>query len=208
MNKLFLFLLLTTMIVSCGPTITVGKTWRDPDTTINSSTFHKVLVAAFLKTENGRRNAEDELVSLLKVPATQSYSYFPGQIKESDRDSLVAKLKTDGFDGALVLRLVDVDKEINYVPGSYSTYPVYYRDFWGYYWNSYTVADATYSPGYYETTRTYSLVMNIYSLKDNKLLWSGLTSYTDPANSQKLIDGSAKAMVKEMKKQGFFTAAK
>lgn len=203
MRNASIFLVCLLALGSCGPAVYVDKTWRDPETTIDVNQMKKVLVVAFLKTEVGRHNAEDELTEMLKGKGVASYSYLAIEPKPENRDAILQKLEQDGFDAAMVLRLVDVDKDINYVPGSYTTYPIYYRDFWGYYWNSFNTASATYSPGYFETTRTYSLEMNIYSLEKNKLVWSGLTSYTDPSNANKLIEGSAKTMFKAMRKQGF-----
>ena len=203
MRKIVIILLCLVALESCGPAVYVDKTWRDPETTIDVSQMKKILVAAFLKTDAGRRNAEDELSEMLKGKGVPSYSYLTMDPKPENRDAIKQMLEQDGFDAAMVLRLVDVDKDVKYVPGSYTTYPVYYRDFWGYYWNSFTTASATYSPGYFETTRTYSLEMNIYLLENNKLVWSGLTSYSNPSNANKLIEGSAKTMVKAMRKQGF-----
>lgn len=191
------------LLAACGPSISVGKTWRDPDATINPDKIKKVIVAAFMNNEASSRNAETELVSRLKVPAVAAHDYIRRDLKEENKEELKQKLRDDGFDGALIMRLVDVDKDIQYIPGSYSSYPVYYRDFWGYYWNSFTSEAATYSPGYYNTTRTYSIEMSVFLLKEDKLVWTGLTTYADPASSTKLIDGCAKAMRKEMVKQGF-----
>ena len=199
----WLFLSILLCLVACGPSITVGKTWRDPDVTINPDNLKKVLVAAFMSNEASSRNAETELATILKVPAVPAHDYIGKDLKEEDRDKLKERLRADGFDGALIMRLVDVDKDIRYIPGSYSSYPVYYRDFWGYYWNSFTSEATTYSPGYYQTTKSYSLEMNVFSLQEDKLVWTGLTTYVDPSSSTKLIDGSAKTMRKAMVKQGF-----
>lgn len=191
------------ILASCGPSISVGKTWRDPDVTIKPEDIKKVLVVAFMNNEASSRNAEVELASLLKIPAVPARNYIRRDLKEENKEELKKQLRMDGFDGAVIMRLVDVDKDIQYVPGSYSSYPVYYRDFWGYYWNSFTSEAATYSPGYYETTKTYSIEMSVFSLKEDKLIWTGLTTYADPSSSTKLIQGSAKAMRKAMVKQGF-----
>lgn len=203
LKKLSVYFLLLLLIVSCGPSISVSKTWRDPDITIKPNDIKKVLVVAFMSNEASSRNAEVELASQLKIPAVPARNYIRRDLKEENKDELKQQLRADGFDGALIMRLVDVDKDIQYVPGSYSSYPVYYRDFWGYYWNSFTSEAATYSPGYYETTKTYSLEMSVFSLTEDKLIWTGLTTYVDPSSSSKLIDGSAKVMRKEMVKQGF-----
>ena len=79
---------------------------------------------------------------------------------------------------------------------------MYYGRFWGYYWNAW---NAFYDPGYYRTTRTYTVETNVYSLKRDKLIWSGTTTSVDPSGLDKLMKASVNAVYKEMKKQGFIT---
>lgn len=188
-------------IMSCNSSRIV-KTWKDPDTQVSLEKLNKVLVAALLRDEPNRRAAEDKMASLLNGKAVTSYSYFTGDVKSMKEEDIRDKLKQDGFDGAVTMRLVDVDKDVSYTPGTISTYPVYYRTFGGYYlrgWNYYS------TPERYQTTKTYSVETNVYSLKQDKLVWSGLTESTNPGGVDKLSSDISNTVYKRMVKEGFIT---
>jgi hypothetical protein len=100
------------------------------------------------------------------------------------------RLKKDGFDGVVVMRLADVDKSTSYVPGT--TYGGWYgyRGWYG-------------SPGYYQEDKTYYVETNFYSLQSNKLLWSGTTSSLNPSKLDNTIDQIIAALKEQLQKQGF-----
>lgn len=194
-----LLLLCATLFFSCAST-RIDKSWRDPDVSVDTASLKKVLVVALLKDEANRRSAEDKMASLMNGKGIVSYNLLTqNSIKESD-EVWKAKLKNDGFDGALVMRLVDVDKEVNYTPGNISTYPVYYRGFHGYWrvgWNSY------YTPGSYNTTQNYSIETNVYSFRSDKLIWTGLTTTSNPSKLDKMVAEVTTVVFDKMKKEGF-----
>ena len=200
MKKTIQLLAVVLFFASCGSSTHIEKSWRDPEVTVDMARLNKVLVMALLKNETNRRVAEDQLVALLNGKGVASYNYFASGIPENKEDEIRQKLKDEGFDGAIVMRLIDVDKDVKYVPGSFNTFPVYYGRFWGYYrnsWNNY------YQPGYYENTKKYTVETNVYSLKRDKLIWSGLTSTVDPQNAEHLMHGVSSTIYKQMKKEKF-----
>ncbi len=196
-----LLILLIIFIVSCNSSRIVYS-WKDPDTQVSLEKLNKVLVASFLRDETSRRTAEDKMALLLGGKGIQSYNYFETDIKLMKEEEIREKLRKDGFDGAVTMRLVDVDKELMYAPGTISTYPVYYKTFGGYYlrgWNYFS------TPERYETTRTYSVETNVYSLKQNKLIWSGLTESINPGGVDKLTSDISSTIYEKMMKEGFIT---
>lgn len=199
MKKGLFVLSLSVMFFSCIST-RIEKTWRDPDTTVDMSQVNKVLIVALLKEETNRRVAEDQMVTYLKGKGVASYSYGKVNTTTMNEQQIAAQLKQDGFDAAVTMRLVDVSKDVTYTPGSFNTYPVYYRSFGGYYvrsWQTYSTPDR------YNTTKTYTVETNIYSLKQNKLVWSGLTTTTDPNKLSKMMLEVADVLYKRMVKEGF-----
>jgi hypothetical protein len=60
---------------------------------------------------------------------------------------------------------------VNYTP---PTYNGFYR---GYYGGIYSV-----SPGYYSESTTYNVQANLYSVSEEKLIWTGDISTTDPGS--------------------------
>jgi hypothetical protein len=172
---------------SCSPSTKIEKTWTDPSfTPASAKEFNKVLVMGLLKDESTRRIAEDKMVAQFKnVKAVQSYSYL--QASDTDRNMVEERLKKDGFDGVVVMRLANVDKSTSYVPGT--TYGG---------WYGYRYA----SPGYYQEDKTFYVETDIYSLESNKLLWSGTTSSLNPDNVDKTLDDIIAALKEQMQKQG------
>lgn len=201
MKKILVAISSLLLLQACGPSTKITKSWRDPTSTINPQTFSKVVVSAFIKDESGRRTVEDELVKRLNGKATASYTMdFKSLDTSNGSRAIEEKLKSEGFDGALVMRLVDVEKELNYVPGS--TYPTYYGRYGGYYGYAY---GAYGSPGYYQEDKVYTIETNIYSLKTDKLMWSGTTATTNPSNLNKTINEIADVIVEKMVSEGFLT---
>ena len=131
--------------ISCGTTAKVESSWRDPEAVVDLSRLNKVLVMALLNNETNRRSAETQLVGLLQNKGVASYQYFSGPLGKANEALIKQRLKRDGFDGALVMRLADVEKDINYVQTSSAGA----TRFWPYFWNSW----GSYSNGYYETTK-------------------------------------------------------
>ncbi|GAO42210.1 hypothetical protein [Flavihumibacter petaseus] len=200
MKKLLSILLVTVMIAGCSPSTQIEKSWRDPNTTISNNSYSKVLCVALLRNEATRRIVEDDLVKKLNGKGIASYLYYQEkEVTESKAADLKTKLVGDGFDGAIVMRLINVDKETNYVPGT-SVYPTYYGGFGGYYYNSWY----NYSnPGYYTTDKIYNVETNVYSLKQDKLIWTGVTSTVNPTKADKMYNDIADVILSKMKSEGF-----
>ncbi|MEO6315570.1 MAG: hypothetical protein ABIU63_16175 [Chitinophagaceae bacterium] len=196
------FLVIVIALSGCGTTAHIEKSWRDPEVTVDMSKLNKVLVVAMLKNEANRHVTEDKLVMLLNGKGVASYNYLTKDITQEKEDAMRQKLKEDGIDGIVIMRLADVDKDVKYVPGSFNTFPPYYGRFWGYYRRA---GSNFYQQGYYETTKTFTVETNVYSLVRDKLVWSGLTNSVNPSNVEKLMDATAKTVYARMKKEGFVT---
>lgn len=191
----------TTIIASCTLT-KITSSWREPDKQVVVYKLNKVLVVALFKDETSRHKAEDQMASYLNGKGIVSCNYLKESFDKKNEDALRKKIKKDGFDGAVTMRLVDVDKEENYTRGNISPYPTYYRDFSGYYhrsWSNYS------TPGYYTTTKTYTIETNIYSIKEDKIIWSGLIETTNPEGVEKMTAEVAKVVIKKMVMEGFIS---
>ena len=72
-----------------------------------------------------------------------------------------------------------------------------YGDFDGYYgW----AGGAVYAPGYMETDTVAKVVSNMYSLDDNKLVWSGTSKTFDPVSAKEFMTDVSKAVAKSLQK--------
>src|SRR6478735_5775945 len=117
MKKLFASIFILSLI-ACGPSTEVIKSWREPTATITADGSYKTLVIAMVKDEAARRTIEDNFVKRLKGTVVQSYTMLtPDVIKEAKEDVLTKYLNDNKFTHVLLMRLADIEKETNYVPG-------------------------------------------------------------------------------------------
>lgn len=197
--KILLYSVAIMVLAGCNSTKIVSS-WREPDKSVTIDQLDKVLVVAMLRNETNRHHAEDQMVGYLKGKGVAAYSYLDHARDAANEDMLRLKLQQGGFDGAITMTLIDVDKEENYTPGNITSYPTYYRNFRGYYrrrWTSYS------TPGYYSTTKTYTVETNVYSLKEDRIIWTGLTESTNPGGVKKMTEEVTKVVYKRMVKEGF-----
>lgn len=193
------FLLSSIFFVSCNST-KITSSWRDPDVHVHINQLNKVLVVALLKNETNRHKAEDEMVKYLNGKGIVSYNYLDENFNKKDETELRKKIKSDGFDGAITMRLIDVDKEKVYVPGERNLYPDYYNNFNSYYHRNiefYT------TPGYYVVTKTFLVETVVYSIADDKIIWSGITKTFNPEGAEKMSSEITKTIYKKMTAEGF-----
>jgi hypothetical protein len=193
MRNLIWVLICSCILFACGPSTKIENSWHDPNVTKDQSQISKFVVMALLKNEATRRITEDNLARMYSGKAVQSYTILGmGQLVENEQ-YYTDKFKELGFDGAIVMRLVKVEKEVGYVPG---TYPGYYGSWYGYYnyaWGGF------YSPAYITTDQTYYVETNVYSFSQNKLIYTCTTSTVDPNNSTTMLDEVIKTVNNDLK---------
>ncbi|WP_309609492.1 hypothetical protein [Flavobacterium sp.] len=193
--KLFILILIVT---SCASTKIV-ESWKEPDKQITIDKLKKVLVVAMFKDETSNRKAEDQMVKFLKDKGIPSYNYLNKNFDKTKVEVIQNKIKKDGFDGAVTMRLIDVDKETIYQRNGINRFPNNYRDFSNYYYDS---AISYYNPDNYITTKTYTIETNIYSITENKIIWSALTETSDPKGVNKMTEEVTQVVYKQMIKDG------
>lgn len=197
MKRILIPVITGILLASCGTSAKIENRWRDPAVKVDMSKLNKILIVALVRNDVHRRAAETQLAEMLKGKGVASYSYFAGEFNAKNEETLKQKLKKDGFDGAVVMRLADVEKDVTYTG---TAYPAYYGRFYPYLSNAW---GAYYQPGYFSTTRKFTIETNVYSLKADKLIWSSLTSSVDPASAEKLMGAVSKEVYSKMKKDGF-----
>lgn len=226
MKKAILLVCTAALAAGCSPSTKLENSWRDPAVTINSATFNKIMVAALLKNESTRRSVEEQLVERLRGKGIPSYTMLMVKDMTPENEAkLKQKFEEKGIDGAIVMRLVDVNKKMEYVPGSsttvsaayampagavpYGAYPYgaypYANNFYGYYGMSYSTYS---SPGYYQESNTYYVETSVFNLKENKLIWAGTTSSSNPDNLDKMIHDIAGVISYQMRAEGFVSTKK
>jgi len=189
-------------LAGCATT-TFTSTWHAPGTA-PLNPIGKTVAAVFVTRDEGKRRAgEDTLAADLTrrgANGVAAYTLIPND-QRGDAEEARAKLKAAGCNGAVIMRVVGRDQQINYSPGM--SMPMYYGGFgpyWGYGWG------AVYEPGYLTTDTIVSVETLVYGLKEDKLLWAGTSRTTNPGKLDDFIREVAEAAAKEMQKQGLLAA--
>ena len=189
-------------LASCGPSTRVVTSWRDPNVSVADGSYNKVVVVCLLKDESTRRVGEDRMVAFLNGHGVASYTLFGDQLEKINEEGMNAKMVAGGVDAVMIMRLVDKSKEQTYVPGT--AYPSHYASPYGYYGYSYGYYS---TPGYVQTTVTYTVETNLYSTRTGKLVWTGTTSTMDPTDLGRSVNETMQVLYDRMKRDGLITAA-
>jgi hypothetical protein len=161
--------------------------------------FHRMLVAGMLDNYVTRQEFEDQLKKLLAkygVEGVQSYLILPPNNEMMERE-LKQRINESSLDSVLVIRpnqqtqAEDEVRKASYVP------PADYYTFWPY-WN------ATYGDFPANSSDNHSTVVrlefNLYSTKDERLVWSGETDAIHSKDFEKLGNEYAELLVSRLHK--------
>ena len=163
--------------------------------------FHRMLVAGILENYLVRQEFEDQMKNLLAkygVEGVQSYMVLPPK-NEMMEGELRQRIKESSLDSVLVIRPKSVRQETQEVitGGVYVPPPGYYT-FWPYWNMAYT--DFAPSTSYTRQNIVVRVECNLYSTKDEKLVWSGETDTIYSKDFEKLAKQYAQALVNQLKK--------
>lgn len=179
-------------LVGCASTQVV-ESWKNPDFQ-GTLQFKKVIVMAIAKDESTRRIAEDELAAFIGTDKAAPSHKFVATEDLKNADKVKAALKANGADGLVVVRYVDTQQEINYSPGMVSA--PYYSP-----WNYQSMAwGRVAQTGYITTDTIVRLETNIYSIPDEKLIWSGASETFNPGNIHTETKAFARTIQAKLKK--------
>jgi len=108
-----------------------------------------------------------------------------------------------GFDGVLITRVLSVDKDKEYTPGSTYNNPRtrYYGGGYGYYGFYGTTYAEVHEPGYFDTSTTFRLETNLYSVATNGLVWTGQSETVDPESIPDARTSMTDAVAKKLKEE-------
>lgn len=153
--------------------------------------FKKVLALAVVKDDSLRRTAEDSLAaSILKATAVPSYKLLTWADLD-DRERVKALLKKEGFDGVVTLRMAGAREELSWAPTPYPGGST----FWGFYTYAYTPADMV-------SDTVVRVEISVYSLTEDKLLWSGVSETLNSNDTTNLVHAIARAAAEDLRRRG------
>jgi len=202
--SLMLALILTVAPFASGKSTKLVASWKNPE--YSGPRFHRILVLGMSAKPGVRADFEDALSKLVSGSGVEA---IPGNTillrpedTKLDLNYLKSQVKTFKIDAVIVSRLVKVDKQTTYIPGSAYVVPYpYYSSFYGYYGAVYPVV---YSPDYLREDTTVRVETNVYAVTsgEGELAWTGVSDTFNPSSADKAIDSVTKLVVKELQKDG------
>ena len=175
------------LLGGCAATQIVNQ-WSDPS--YAAASFKRILVIGVSKQTSIRRTFEDEFVAQLRAAgadAVPSYELTPesGPVEES---RLARAVRQAGADAVITTRLVRVERQAEYIPGTYGPYGPYgpYPGFGYYRWYSSAWV------GFYEPPRLhfydiYTSETSLHDVRNDRLVWSGIAKTTQLGDIRKEI---------------------
>ena len=163
----------------------MSRTWTDPSA--KGASLSKVAVVCMTHDLGLRRLAEDTMAwQLVGAQAVASYRAL-GDLDPNQREVVEAKLKQVGFQGMLVMRIADVSKHANpAMSGGFAFYG--------------SLAGPIAEAPSLQTDAVVHMVSDLYSLRENKLIWSGISRTFDPASANAFMADVSKAVAKSIQK--------
>jgi len=168
-------------------TTQLTSVYRDPD--LSRVPFKKVLVVFQHRDPQLRAQLERAMAAEI-ANAVPAHALF-GDDDVRNPDTVRARLREQGFDSTVIMRLAGVEREVRYVPGRLYAAPAYYRDpwgFWGYGWRT------AYDPGYLREDRIVAVATNVYSVADDKLVFASQSETFDPSSLREVVRSVVTAM--------------
>ena len=186
------------VVAACGTTTRFYSTWSSGDAQPVSVHGMRIATVFFNANESIRREGEDVMVNELARfggAAVPSYTILPED--PQDREVAKAALEKAGIDAVISMRVVSRERVLE--PGFVSPY---YGSLWGYWgrgWGS------VYDPGYLNTELVVGVETMLHSLKDDKLLWAGMSETFDPDDVESAVKSIARKAVKKMDEENVLT---
>ena len=211
MKKLLLItLFFAFLIYGCGGSMTdITGTWKKPN--YKGKKFQNILVVAISNDIVKRGNVENTLVRTMKesgIKASASSMALPqnlikmdnGKMDSTQKSHVKSQLVSMGFDGVVVISLLDVKDKQTYVPGQtyYSPSHYYLSPGYGYYNYWYSSYNYLQTPGYYVNTKEVFLSTQLFDVDSEELLWAAESETQNPSNISSLSSSYSYSIVEKM----------
>ncbi len=197
------FVVLMVVFFACGPSQKITTSWVNPDRPAKKYTT--VFVAALIQNNPVKYALEADLGAAAKARGfnvVKGYEIFPPNFNKEnmrDRDLALKLIRDKGCDVILSIAVIDQKSETYYQPGAvsvgvgygyhpyggygpYGSYGAYGTGFYGYYnyWQP-----TLYSPGYWQTDKTYFIEANAYDAETQQIIWSVQSKADNPSGIEK-----------------------
>ncbi len=193
-----------------APALSAGKagmfesTWRDPEAKPVHVKGSKVVAAVIIQDPVARKKAEDALareITRRGGTGVPMYSLsLSNQATTDDETRTRAAVEAIGAQGIVVMRPVDIRHKAVQTEtiSKDDTYGGYWGGYYGIGWGDPWVSK---SPDM-EVDIVVTVEVFVFSLPQNKLVWTGTSESTNPPKAEKFVLKLAAEAAKELKKEG------
>jgi hypothetical protein len=184
----------------CSSTSFVS-TWSAPDAERLRLEGSKVAAVFMTRNTVARRTGEEAMAREITARGAQGVPSYTVLSDDAIRNEEQARATFEklGFQGTVAMRVVGKETQYTYTPSYWSSYP-YYGRFWGGYWG--WGWGTVYQPGYLTADKVVSVETLVYSLRQDKLVWAGVSQTVDPTELNSFVSELAKAVTGKMKDAG------
>lgn len=188
-------LLLGLLLSSCGGSTKLVETWAEP--TYQPKPAPKVMVVGLGENQRRATAFEDIFAGYFTARKIETLKGTALQATNVPDVEAFKKIVHDsGADLCVIAKLVDITDETVYHPGTTSYVPMTgYYGMGYYYQSSYVMVN---DPGYISTSKVYKVETNVYDVATEKLIWSGLSQTTDPADFTDGVNSFAAVVVGDL----------
>jgi hypothetical protein len=196
---------LLSITLASGKSSKLVTSWKNPGY-LPARKPYRVLALGLSDKTTIRADFEDALAAELTATGVES---IPGNTillrpegTKVDLQYLRGQVRDHKIDVVVVSRLVKVENNVTYVPGTPYIAPFpYYQSFYGYYGAIYPVV---YSPRYLKQEKKVRIETNLYVIRseEGELGWTCITDTFNPSNMDKAINRLVKLVVKQMQSEG------
>lgn len=185
------------MLTACAAT-SFKSTWKSPKAGTVDMTGKKVLVVASKVPTAVRTTVEAAVADELKKMGADAMPSNQYLSSDTTIEAAKAKLASDGYDAAWVVRMTNREQEISSTPGMYTPMGPY-NSYWG--WGGGYGYGMYSGPDIRTDTKVYIETL-VYSVKHDELAWSGMSVTTNPTDLYKATAELTRIAIEEMKKTG------
>jgi len=190
---------LVVLAAGCATTSFTSK-WHATDAEPLRLSGAKVAAVVMTRNSAARRPAEDALareITKRGAVGVAAYTLVPEE-QLQDMESAKRLLDQAGVQGVVSMRIVARDEQTTVVPGYWTSGPYYgsFSTYWGYGWGT------AYDPGYIQTDTIVSVEAMVYSFRQDKLIWAGMSETMNPSKADALVTELAGHVASEMEKDG------
>jgi hypothetical protein len=209
MKILIRLMVLCSALVLSACASTFVSTWKAPDAQPLELKGAKVAAVVMMEGRASRRLAEDTLAREITARGAQGIAMYSIVADEtpSNEPATRAALEKAGIKGVVVMRPISVNKDITATPiMTYADphYGGYWGGYYGYGWTSPYAGTIT-SGGDIRVDTVVTVETLVYSLKQNKLVWSAQSKTTNPPEVEDFVRDLAAATADALKNAGLLT---